>query len=31
MHIRKRKCGRPQRELEGFIVPFEIKGQHNPD
>ena len=29
-HIRKRKCGGPGRESEGFIVPSEIEGQHNP-
>ena len=28
--IRKRKRSGPQRESEGFIVPFEIEGQHNP-
>jgi hypothetical protein len=29
--IRKRKRNGPRRESEGFIVPSEIKGQHNPD
>ncbi|RPI72858.1 MAG: hypothetical protein EHM38_01305 [Geobacteraceae bacterium] len=28
--IRKRKRNRPYRESEGFIVPFESEGQHNP-
>ena len=28
--IRKRKRSGPERESEGFIVPFEIVGQHNP-
>jgi len=28
--IRKRKRGGPGRESEGFIVPTEIAGQHNP-
>ena len=30
MRIRKRKRIRPYRESEGFIVPIEDKGQHNP-
>ena len=30
MRIRKRKHNRPSRESEGFIVPFETEGQHNP-
>ena len=30
MRIRKRKRCRPYRESEGFIVPFETEGQHNP-
>ena len=30
MRIRKRKRNGPERESEGFIVPFEIEGQHNP-
>ena len=29
-HIRRRNCGGPYRESEGFIVPFEGQGQHNP-
>ena len=28
--IRKRKRSGPRRESEGFIVPFESEGQHNP-
>ena len=28
--IRKRKRNGPRRESEGFIVPLEIEGQHNP-
>ena len=31
MCIRKRKHNGCMRESEGFIVPFEIEGQHNPD
>lgn len=31
LRIRKRKRSRPQRESEGFKVPLEIEGQHNPD
>ena len=30
MRIRKRNRKGPERESEGFIVPIEIKGQHNP-
>ena len=30
LRIRKRKRSGPQRESEGFIVPFESAGQHNP-
>ena len=30
LRIRKRKRSRPSRESAGFIVPFEIEGQHNP-
>jgi hypothetical protein len=30
LRIRKRKRSGPERESEGFIVPFEIEGQHNP-
>ena len=30
MRIRKRNRRGLERESEGFIVPFEIKGQHNP-
>ena len=30
MRIRKRKRSGPQRESEGFEVPLESKGQHNP-
>lgn len=28
--IRKRKRRRPYRESEGFIVPLDFEGQHNP-
>ncbi len=31
MRIRKRNRSGLERESEGFIVPLEIKGQHNPD
>ena len=30
LRIRQRKRSGPGRESEGFIVPFEIEGQHNP-
>ncbi|PIX01419.1 MAG: hypothetical protein COZ79_07090 [Hydrogenophilales bacterium CG_4_8_14_3_um_filter_62_83] len=30
LRIRKRKRRRPYRESEGFIVPIESAGQHNP-
>jgi len=30
LRIRKRKRSLPQRESEGFKVPFESAGQHNP-
>ena len=30
LRIRKRKRRSVQRESEGFIVPFETEGQHNP-
>ena len=30
LRIRKRKRKGPERESEGFIVPIEIVGQHNP-
>ena len=30
MCIRQRKHIGPERESEGFIVPFEAEGQHNP-
>ena len=30
LRIRQRKRSGPRRESEGFIVPFEIEGQHNP-
>ena len=30
LRIRKRKRSGPRRESEGFIVPFESEGQHNP-
>ena len=30
LRIRKRKRSGPGRESEGFIVPFEFEGQHNP-
>ena len=30
MRIRQRKRGSPERESEGFKVPFESAGQHNP-
>lgn len=30
MRIRKRKRIGLERESEGFIVPFEAEGQHNP-
>ena len=30
MRIRKRKRTGPERESEGFNVPLEIEGQHNP-
>ena len=30
LRIRKRKRGSAQRESEGFIVPIEFEGQHNP-
>ena len=31
LRIRKRNRTGPMRESEGFIVPIEIEGQHNPD
>ena len=30
LRIRKRRRSRVQRESEGFILPFETEGQHNP-
>ena len=30
LRIRKRKRSGPERESEGFIVPLETEGQHNP-
>ncbi len=30
LRIRKRKRNGPERESEGFIVPLEAEGQHNP-
>lgn len=30
LRIRQRKRSGPERESEGFIVPFEAQGQHNP-
>ena len=30
LRIRKRKRSGPRRESEGFIVPLEFEGQHNP-
>ena len=30
LRIRQRKRSGPRRESEGFIVPFESEGQHNP-
>lgn len=30
LRIRKRKRSSPSRESEGFIVPIEAEGQHNP-